>query len=59
MTSRRLPRPRDLRPLLRFRRPQLSPIARRLAAAVTIEDLRRLAQRRTPRAAFDYTDGAA
>jgi L-lactate dehydrogenase (cytochrome) len=59
MTSRRLPRPRDLRPLLRVRRPQLSPTARRLAAAVTIEDLRRLAQRRTPRAAFDYTDGAA
>jgi L-lactate dehydrogenase (cytochrome) len=59
MTSRRLPRPRDLRPLLRLRRPQLNPTARRLAAAVTIEDLRRLAQRRTPRAAFDYTDGAA
>jgi L-lactate dehydrogenase (cytochrome) len=59
MTSRRLPRPRDLRPLLRVRRPQLNPTARRLAAAVTIEDLRRLAQRRTPRAAFDYTDGAA
>jgi L-lactate dehydrogenase (cytochrome) len=59
MTSRRLPRPRDLRPLLRFRRPRWSPTARRLAAAVTIEDLRRLAQRRTPRAAFDYTDGAA
>jgi L-lactate dehydrogenase (cytochrome) len=59
MTSRRLPRPRDLRPLLRLRRPQLDPTARRLAAAVTIEDLRRLAQRRTPRAAFDYTDGAA
>lgn len=32
---------------------------RRLAAALTIEDLRRIAQRRTPRAAFDYTDGAA
>jgi L-lactate dehydrogenase (cytochrome)/glycolate oxidase len=32
---------------------------RRLAAALTIEDLRRVARRRTPRAAFDYTDGAA
>jgi L-lactate dehydrogenase (cytochrome)/glycolate oxidase len=32
---------------------------RRLAAALTIEDLRRVAKRRTPRAAFDYTDGAA
>src|SRR5699024_5044564 len=28
-------------------------------AALTIDDLRRVAQRRTPRAAFDYTDGAA
>jgi L-lactate dehydrogenase (cytochrome) len=59
MTSRRLPRPRDLRPLLRLRRPRFNPTARRLATAVTIEDLRTLAQRRTPRAAFDYTDGAA
>ena len=32
---------------------------RRLAAALTIEDLRRIAKRRTPKAAFDYTDGAA
>ena len=27
--------------------------------AQTVDDLRRLAKRRTPRAAFDYTDGAA
>ena len=27
--------------------------------ALTIEDLRRIAKRRTPKAAFDYTDGAA
>lgn len=59
MTRRRLPRPADLGPLLRFRRPQLNATERRLAAAVTIEDLRSLAKRRTPRAAFDYTDGAA
>ena len=32
---------------------------RRLEAALTIEDLRRIAKRRTPKAAFDYTDGAA
>src|SRR5699024_5411419 len=31
----------------------------RLAAALTIWDLRAIAKRRTPRAAFDYTDGAA
>lgn len=59
MTRRRLPRPRELAPLLRFRRLELDPTARRLAAAFTIEDLRRIARRRTLRAAFDYTDGAA
>jgi len=56
---RRLPRPRDLAPLLRFRAPRLRPTDRRLRSAYTIEDLRRIARRRTPRAAFDYTDGAA
>jgi L-lactate dehydrogenase (cytochrome) len=59
MARRRLPRPRDLAPLLRFRRPRFNGTQRRLAAAATIDDLRRLARRRTPRAAFDYTDGAA
>ena len=57
--GRRVPRPRDLAPLLRFRRPILNPTDRRLAAALTIDDLRRIARRRTPRGAFDYTDGAA
>src|SRR5436305_654127 len=56
---RRLPRPRELTALLGFRRPQLSVTKRRLAAALTIDDLRRIAKRRTPKAAFDYTDGAA
>ncbi|OBA73489.1 alpha-hydroxy-acid oxidizing enzyme [Mycobacterium sp. 1554424.7] len=50
---------RDLAPLIQFKRPQLDATQRRLAAAYTIEDLRRIAKRRTPRAAFDYTDGAA
>jgi L-lactate dehydrogenase (cytochrome) len=57
--KRRLPMARDLAPLLRFRKPVLSPRERRLGRALTIDDLRRVAQRRTPRAAFDYTDGAA
>lgn len=57
--TRRVPRPRELAPLLQFRRPQLNATQRRLAAALTIDDLRRLAKRRTPKAAFDYTDGAA
>jgi L-lactate dehydrogenase (cytochrome) len=59
MTRRQLPTPRDLRPLLRFKRPELNATTRRLQAALTIEDLRAIAKRRTPKAAFDYTDGAA
>ena len=59
MTRRQLPNRHDLAPLVRFRRPVWSATERRLAAALTIEDLRRIARRRTPRAAFDYTDGAA
>ena len=57
--KRQLPRPRDLATLLRFKRPVWSAKHRRLAKALTIEDLRLIARRRTPRAAFDYTDGAA
>ncbi|WP_322411607.1 alpha-hydroxy acid oxidase [Microbacterium invictum] len=56
---RRLPVPADLRELMRFTRPDLNGTRRRLSAALTIADLRRIAQRRTPKAAFDYTDGAA
>ena len=59
MIQRRLPRPRDLAPLLRFKTPELNARKRRLAAALTIDDLRAIAKRRTPAAAFDYTDGAA
>jgi len=57
--KRQLPQWHDLAPLLRFKRPVWSPKRRRLAGALTVEDLRRIARRRTPRAAFDYTDGAA
>jgi L-lactate dehydrogenase (cytochrome)/glycolate oxidase len=57
--KRQLPSRHDLAPLLKFKKPVLSPKQRRLASALTIEDLRRIAKRRTPRAAFDYTDGAA
>ncbi|GAA0240572.1 quinone-dependent L-lactate dehydrogenase [Cryptosporangium japonicum] len=44
---------------MQFKKPQLNGRTRRLDAALTIADLRRIAKRRTPRAAFDYTDGAA
>ena len=57
--KRRLPRPPELAALLQFQKPRLSPTRRRLEKALTIEDLRRAAKRRTPKAAFDYTDGAA
>src|SRR3954464_7779096 len=56
---RRLSRPRELTALLGFRRPQLSATKRRLAAGLTLDARRRIAKRRTPKAAFDYTDGAA
>jgi isopentenyl diphosphate isomerase/L-lactate dehydrogenase-like FMN-dependent dehydrogenase len=57
--ERRLPKPSELAPLLRFKKPVANPVRRRLANAHTIGDLRRIAKRTTPRAAFDYTDGAA
>ena len=56
---RRRPRLRELTPLLGFDVPGLNVTERRLAAALTIGDLRALAKRRTLRAAFDYADGAA
>ncbi len=59
VVKRRVPSVRDLAPLIRFRRPRFDRSQRRLDDAQTIHDLRRVAKRRTPRAAFDYTDGAA
>lgn len=59
MVERHLPKPRDLAPLMRFKKPQLSAKKRRLESALTIADLRAIARRRTPKAAFDYTEGAA
>ena len=50
---------RTLRSVLRLRRFETDPIARRLARAASVEDLRRLAKRRLPRAVFDYIDGGA
>ncbi|WP_375400476.1 alpha-hydroxy-acid oxidizing protein [uncultured Amnibacterium sp.] len=59
MVQRQIPNVRDLAPLLQFKRPQFDLKQRRLQAALTIEDLRRIAKRRTPTAPFDYTDGSA
>jgi L-lactate dehydrogenase (cytochrome) len=59
MVERHLPKPRDLAPLMQFKKPELSPKKRRLEKALTVADLRAIAKRRTPKAAFDYTEGAA
>lgn len=58
-TRRRLPRWSELRPYLRAGPIRLNPTERRLASAATIWDLRSVARRHTPRAVFDYVDGAA
>jgi L-lactate dehydrogenase (cytochrome) len=55
VTARRIPHWRDLKPLLGGGPPRRNAIE----AALTIDDLRDLARRRTPRPAFDYTDGGA
>lgn len=59
MVQRQLPNPKELMELMRFKTPTLNPTDRRLEKALTIADLRTIAQRRTPRAPFDYTEGAA
>src|SRR5690554_1074789 len=59
MVQRQLPNPAELLELMKFKRPELNGRKRRLDAALTIHDLRTIAKRRTPTAAFDYTDGAA
>jgi len=47
------------RSVVRFRRFETDPVARRLRTAVNVDDLRRIARRRLPRGVFDYIDGAA
>ena len=56
---RQVPRPAQIFDLLTFKKPTWNATERRLRAALTIHDLRLIAKRRTPKAAFDYTDGAA
>ena len=59
MIQRRIPKIADLAPLMRFKTPEFNAKKRRLDAALTIADLRAIARKRTPKAAFDYTEGAA
>ena len=59
MVQRQLPKVGELLELMQFKKPELDARKHRLDAALTIADLRTIAKRRTPKAAFDYTDGAA
>jgi L-lactate dehydrogenase (cytochrome) len=59
MVQRQMPKPVEVLEYLQFKKPELDRKKARLAAALTIEDLRTIAKRRTPKAAFDYTDGSA
>ena len=59
MVQRQFPRPAEILELMTFKPIDLDGKRRRLSSALTIEDLRTIAKRRTPAAAFDYTDGAA
>lgn len=59
MVTRQLPKPAEIFELMSFKKPEINGRKRRLDAALTIDDLRTIAKKRTPAAAFDYTDGAA
>ena len=50
---------RTFRSAVRFRKFELSPVARRLGRCASVEDLRDVARRRLPRGVFGYIDGAA
>ncbi|UUX58647.1 alpha-hydroxy acid oxidase [Glutamicibacter halophytocola] len=57
--KRQLPDLSELVSLMKFKAPSLDRRTARLAAAADVWDLRAIAKRRTPTAAFDYVDGAA
>jgi L-lactate dehydrogenase (cytochrome) len=59
MTKRRLPRVGEFASLLRPEPIEWSATKRRLAKAHTVEDLRAIARRRTPKAIFEYVDGGS
>lgn len=57
--NRRFPRWSDIRPMIAVPRPTLHTTPRRLAKALTVDDLRTLARSRVPAPVFDFVDGAA
>ncbi len=57
--QRQIPDVKELAALMKFSLPTLRRRQARLAKAADLWDLRKIAKRRTPAAAFDYVDGAA
>jgi L-lactate dehydrogenase (cytochrome) len=57
--KRQFPKLGELSALLKFSLPTVHRRTSRLQSALTIWDLREIAQARTPQGPFDYTDGAA
>jgi len=57
--QRRLLRPSEVLPLIGKPDFQKSRIERRLERCASVADIREMARKKTPRAVFDYTDGAA
>lgn len=58
-TQRQFPKWKEVRPLLQMRRPILNPVESRLQGALSIDELRKIAFKKTPRSVFDYVDGGA
>ncbi|AZI57106.1 alpha-hydroxy-acid oxidizing protein [Nakamurella antarctica] len=59
MTKRQIPKWSEFKPLIKAKPIELNGTKRRLSKALTINDLRTAAKKRTPGSVFDYTDGAA
>ena len=57
--KRRVPNVKELASLMQFAKPTTDLTGKRLAKATDIWELREIAKRRTPKAPFDYVDGAA
>lgn len=57
--KRQIPQIKDVLEYVHLKKPELNLRKRRLEKANTVYDLRDIAKRRTPKAAFDYTDGSA
>jgi L-lactate dehydrogenase (cytochrome) len=50
---------KSFRSVVQFEKVTLDPVARRLRRAASVEDFRRIAERRLPHGVFDYIDGGA